>query len=118
MILRYTATGILSLLMLLSLCISVSAGKGEEITSLLNFIEQSKCTFIRNGRQYDSLTSRQHIEKKYNYFNKRITTTEEFIQYSATKSSITGKPYKVICNGVVMDSSDWLRAELDRLRTR
>jgi len=102
----------------LSFHFSCAAGTTEEITSLLHFIEQSECTFIRNGKQYDSVKSRQHIEIKYNYYKKKISTAEEFIQYSATGSSITGKPYKVLCNGVSMNSSDWLNAELDKMRTR
>ena len=95
-----------------------SAGSIEEITELLQFVERSECTFIRNGKEYDSLTEKQHIEKKYRYFKKNIATAEDFIQYSATKSSITGKSYKVFCSGVQMNSSDWLNAELERVRNR
>ena len=118
MILRQAAAGLLCLLMVLSFQLSCLAGTTEEITSLLHFIEQSECTFIRNGKHYDSVKSRQHIEIKYNYYKKLITTAEDFIQYSATASSITGKPYWVICNGVSMNSSDWLNAELDKMRTK
>ena len=118
MILRHAAAGLLCLLMVLSFQLSCMAGTTEEIASLLHFIEQSECTFIRNGKQYDSVKSRQHIEIKYNYYKKLITTAEDFIQYSATASSITGKPYRVICNGMSMNSSDWLNAELDKMRTK
>ena len=118
LILHWTATGLFSLLMTLSFYTSAMAGTPEEIASLLHFVEQSECTFIRNSKHYDALEARQHIEKKYAYFKERITTAEEFIQYSATKSTISGKPYKVICNGVAMSSSDWLNIELERLRTQ
>ena len=118
MILRHAAAGLFCLLMILSFQLSCSAGTTEEITSLLHFIEQSECTFIRNGKQYDSVESRQHIEIKYNYYKKKISTAEDFIQYSATGSSITGKPYRVVCNGVSMNSSDWLNAELNKMRKR
>ena len=117
MILRQTAAGLFSLLVILSFHLPCAAGTTEEIASLLHFIEQSECTFIRNGKQYDTLEARQHIEKKYTYFKERITTAEDFIQYSAARSSITGKPYRVLCNGVSMNSSDWLNAELDKMRT-
>lgn len=118
MILRHASTGLFCLLILLFFNISCSAGTREDIATLLQYIEQSKCTFTRNGNQYDSLAARQHIEKKYNYYMKRITTAEEFIQYSATKSTLTGKPYKVFCDEVGMNSSDWLNAELDKIRTQ
>jgi hypothetical protein len=116
--LRQAAAGLLVLLMILSFHFSCAAGTTEEIASLLHFIEQSECTFIRNGKQYDSVKSRQHIEIKYNYYKKLITTAEDFIQYSATASSITGKPYRVICNDVSINSSDWLNAELDKMRIK
>jgi hypothetical protein len=117
MILCRAAAGLFFLLMILSLHLPCRAGTPEEIAALLLFVERSECTFIRNGKQYDALEARQHIEKKYAYFKERITTAEEFIQYSATKSTISGKYYKVICNGADMNSSVWLNAELDKLRT-
>lgn len=118
MMFRQAAAGLLFLLMILSCPISCSAGTTEEITALLDFIERTECTFIRNAKRYDSIAARQHIEKKYDYYRERIKTAEDFIQYSATKSSMTGNPYKVLCNGVHMNSSDWLKAELARMRKR
>ena len=118
MILRWVAAGLFCLLMLLSSHTAAAAGTTEEISALLLFIEQSKCTFIRNGKHYDSLEAREHIEKKYAYYKERINTTEDFILYSATKSSLTGEPYRVICKGVNMITSDWLKAELSQLGTR
>ena len=118
MILRRAATGLFCLLMLLSFHTAAAAETTEEIASLLLFIEQSECTFIRNGKHYDSLEARQHIEKKYAYYKERINTAEDFILYSATKSSITGEPYMVICNGVDTVTSEWLYAKLDKLRTK
>ena len=117
-IVRQAAAGLFCLLMLLPFHTSAAAGTTEEIASLLLFIEQSECTFIRNGKHYDALKAREHIEKKYTYYKERITTAEDFILYSATKSSITGEPYRVICNGENMITADWLNAELVELGTR
>jgi hypothetical protein len=116
MILRRTAAGIFFLFFILSFHMPSTAGTNEEIASLLLFVEQSGCTFIRNGKHYDAPEARRHIEKKYDYFKDQITTAEEFIQFSATKSTMSGKPYSVIFNGVGMTSSDWLYAELNKLR--
>jgi hypothetical protein len=118
MILCRAAAGLLCLLMLLSFHNSSAAGTTEEIESLLLYIEQSDCTFIRNDNHYDALKAREHIEKKYAYYKERIMTAEDFILYSATKSSITGERYMVICNGVNIPTSDWLEAELVELRKR
>ncbi len=117
-IVRQAAAGLFCLLMLLPFHTSAAAGTTEEIASLLLFIEQSECTFIRNGKHYDALKAREHIEKKYAYYKERITSAEDFILYSATKSSITGEPYRVICNGENMITADWLNAELVELGTR
>jgi hypothetical protein len=117
-IMRRASIGLLCLLMLLLIHISSAAGITEEIESLLLFIEQSECTFVRNGNHYDSVKAREHIEKKYAYYKERISTAEDFILYSATQSSITGEPYMVICNGENMATSDWLNAELLALRKR
>ena len=116
--LRRAAAGLFCLLVLLSFHISSDARTTGEIESLLLFIEQSECTFIRNGKHYDALEAREHIEKKYAYYKERIKTAEDFILYSATKSSITGEPYRLICNGVNMVTSDWLNMELSEMRTR
>jgi len=118
MLLRRIAAGLSPLLLILSFYSSSFAGTTEEIVSLLHFIEQSECIFIRNGKQYDALEARQHIEKKYTFYKEQISTAEEFIQYSAAGSSLTGQPYSVICNGMGMKSTDWLNAELDSMRAR
>ena len=118
MILRQAIAGLLFLLIILSFYSPCEAGTTEEIASLLLFIEQSECTFIRSGKQYDATKARQHIEKKYSYYKEQITSAEDFIQYSATKSVITGKPYSVICHGASMKTADWLLAELDNIRKR
>jgi hypothetical protein len=117
-ILRQAAAGLFCLLIILSFHISCAAGTNEEIASLLLFVEQSECTFIRNGKHYDALEARHHIEKKYAYYKEQITNAEDFIRFSATKSTISGEPYRVLCHGVGMTSSDWLYAELDKLRTQ
>lgn len=87
-----------------------------EIRHLLSFIENSQCTFIRNGSSHDAANARSHIEKKYNYLKFRIDTAEEFIKYTATKSSISGKQYKVTCTGKDYLVGKWLHEELINYR--
>lgn len=89
----------------------------QEIDHLLSFIEQSDCTFIRNGKSYTAVEARQHIEKKYTYLKKRISSTQQFIAYTASKSSITGKKYTVTCDADTLPSRQWLEAELNRFRS-
>lgn len=103
-------------LMMWTMILPAAADTDEEIDHLLAFVGSSGCTYVRNGKQYDSAEARDHIERKYDYIKDRISTTEEFIRYAATESSISGKPYTVICGGEEEPSADWLQRELARYR--
>ncbi len=87
--------------------LSVQADE-QEIAYLLGFIEQSGCAFDRNGTVHAPAEARSHIKMKYDYAKKWISTTEDFIEYTATKSSMSGKLYHVICNGQRIPSGEWL----------
>lgn len=89
-----------------------------EISHLLAFIETSDCTFSRNGRSYPPVKAREHIGAKYDYLKNRIDSAEQFIVYSASKSSITGEKYTVTCDGVSLPSEQWLTTELHRFREK
>jgi hypothetical protein len=91
-------------------------GNDQEITYLLEFIEQSGCQFDRNGSVHDPAEARSHIEMKYDYAKKWISTTEDFIEYTATKSSMSGKLYHVVCNGERIPSGEWLLQALAEYR--
>ena len=95
-----------------------ATGLNEEIDHLLSFIGHSECIFYRNGMAYDSADAKEHIERKYNHLKKKITTTDQFIRYAASKSSISGKAYTVVCDGVKTKSSEWLLRELEKYRSR
>jgi len=90
-----------------------------EVQHLLEFVETSDCTFERNGKKYNGADAVNHIKRKYKYFRNKITTTEEFIEYSGTKSTMSGKPYLIYCyNKAPMESSVWLLEELARYRNK
>ena len=94
------------------------ADMDSEIDHLLQYIETSDCTFIRNEEIHDSQDAGEHIRNKYAYVKKRIKSAEDFIRYAATKSSMSGKPYQVICNGIKMPTAEWLTDELSRYREK
>ena len=88
-----------------------------EVQHLLEFVETSDCTFERNGKRYDGADAANHIKRKYKYFKNKITTTEEFIEYSGTKSTMSGKAYLIFCgNQDPITSQDWLLEELTLYR--
>ena len=95
------------------------APPGEEIESLLDFVEASGCGFVRNGTAHDAADGRRHLERKLAYLRERgrAGTAEDFIEQAATRSSTSGRAYSVRCSGAAeQPSGAWLRAELARLR--
>ncbi|UCH45450.1 MAG: DUF5329 domain-containing protein [Nitrospiraceae bacterium] len=113
---------ICAVVMLIALTSSLTHGNEigvhQEITSLLQYIESSECIFIRNGREGTAAAARIHIQKKYDYFKDRVKSAEDFIRFAATKSTMSGRPYKVRCSGEETNTADWLTAELQKRRNR
>ncbi len=70
-----------------------------EINHLITFVGNSDCTFIRNGDNHNADEAVAHMQKKYDYFRKKIDSTEEFIEMSASKSLLSGEPYWIACPG-------------------
>lgn len=92
------------------------AGMQSEIDHLMQAIETSGCTFERNGYSHDGQEASAHIRKKYAYVKRKVTSTEDFIRYAATQSSVSGRPYQVTCDGIEMPTAEWLVQELARFR--
>jgi hypothetical protein len=62
---------------------------------------------------------KDHVELKYRYFmdKGRIHSAEDFIQWAASRSELSGKPYLVRCgNGSAEPTAQWLNEELNRYR--
>ena len=90
----------------------VIAAENEEIEYLLSFVGDSDCIFIRNGKEYPAKEARKHLEMKYNHVKRRIKTADDFIDKIASKSSLSGRLYEVRCDGVTLQTSQWLREAL------
>lgn len=89
----------------------------HEVQHLLDYLRGSDCVMERNGGQHSSENAYAHVKKKYDYFRDDIKTPEEFIDYAATKSTMSGKYYRVICPGAPpVRTRDWLLDELRRYR--
>lgn len=88
--------GFLSLTMLVSSHLYANQLQNE-IQFLKNYIQTSPCQFNRNGDVHTTQEALKHIERKYQYFKDDITSAEMFIEKSASKSTMSGKAYTVIC---------------------
>lgn len=90
-----------------------------EIDYLLGAVEHSGCRFYRNGNWYDGNQAQAHLRRKYDALMamKRIASAEDFIELAASKSSLSGKAYAIMCdNGPAVPSAQWLREALVRYR--
>jgi Family of unknown function (DUF5329) len=91
----------------------------SEINHLLAYLQNSECQFERNGKIHSANDTAAHAKRKYNYFKDRIDSTEKFIEYSATKSTMSGKYYMVMCKDKSKEQTrDWLLQELKNYRSK
>jgi hypothetical protein len=97
------------------------AGSRAEIDALLNRLGESSCQFDRNGTLYTATEAKAHLGVKLNYLLERelVGSAEQFIELAASKSSISGENYLVVCQGAqAVPSASWLSAELQKLRVK
>jgi hypothetical protein len=117
-ILRAGLTGILLSMLILVSPVCAEGPVQAEIDHLLDFVRNSKCVFIRNGLAYDSREAEIHIKRKYKHFRHDITSAEDFIDLTATRSTLSGQVYTIRCGDLEIPSSTWLLTELDAFRHR
>jgi hypothetical protein len=98
-----------------------SSRPAQEITFLLDAVAHSHCQFNRNGSWYQGEQAREHLQKKYQYLDKRnlAATAENFIERAATSSSISGTAYQIRCPGAApVASAAWFNDQLARYRAQ
>ncbi len=85
------------------------------IDGLLLGVASSGCAMQRNGTTHDAQAAAQHLRMKLDRAGERVQTAAQFIDIVASGSSISGRPYLVLCPGQPPQSArDWLRAQLSR----
>lgn len=106
------------LAILVSCQVPATPQANQEIKRLLDFVEHSSCTFVRNGTEYPGPRARAHLEQKLHYLESqnRVKTAEDFIDLAASRSSMSGRAYQVRCPGGVEPANSWLNKELQRQR--
>ena len=87
-----------------------------EITALIAAVRESGCEFNRNGSMHSAEAAAEHLELKYSRGKRYADSAEAFIERLASKSSWSGKPYEMICDGETQPAGDWLTATLVTLR--
>lgn len=116
------ANGLLLGGFLVSMAFAVSAAPtpkaNAEIAGLMDALAHSGCRFERNGNWYDAAQARTHLQRKYDYLLKKdkVDTAEQFIERAASASSMSGRAYRVKCDGKEQDAVQWFNGQLKRLR--
>ncbi len=89
----------------------------QKIEILLSSIGHLQgAVFIRNGSEYTAAQAVEHIRYKWQHAGDRVKTAEDFIVQCATKSSMSGLPYRIrLADGTTMDSAVFLEQQLKRM---
>ncbi len=71
--------------------------ENQKIEALIKAVEQLKeAKFYRNGDLHDAAAAAKHLRMKWEKAGSRIKTTIDFIEKIASKSSMSGEPYKIV----------------------
>ena len=97
-----------------------STAEEQMIDTLIQRVSKmTAMVFLRNGNEYTAADAAKHMQAKYDYFKKDLVTAEDFIDRCASRSEVTGQPYKVkLTNGTVRDANEFLNSELRALRQK
>lgn len=90
-----------------------------EIRALIEAVGQSGCRFQRNGRWHEPAQAQAHLQRKYDWARRRGLegSAEDFIERAASRSSFSGRPYRIACPGQgEVEATAWFSARLARLR--
>ena len=118
-ILISTATGAIAALLAFPAAAQPSRSAADEIQYLLAAMERSGCEFQRNSSWHSAAEARAHLGRKLVEVEKKqpIRNASEFIDAIATRSSISGEPYRVRCPGAEpLPSATWFRQTLEQYR--
>ena len=112
-----------SLVLLILLLGSITTARADthadaEIQALIQAVAESECEFNRNGSLHSAETAAEHLELKYSRGKRYADSAEAFVERLASKSSWSGKPYQMICDGETQPASEWLTVRLEALRNQ
>jgi hypothetical protein len=109
---------ILTLLFALALpLLARDAREDARIDALLAHVASlDGATFIRNGGEHDAKKAAAHLRMKLDKAGERVKTAEQFIDGIATKSSLSGKPYRIrLRDGTEKESGPYLHRQLEAI---
>ena len=109
---------LLALLLLLLSCATTLLAREQFQQQRIDFLlhaigSMQGGAFIRNGSEYDARAAEAHLRQKLDYGGERLKTAEQFIEFCASKSSVSGKAYQIrLPEGRTVESGPWLLGQL------
>ncbi|MCW1924376.1 DUF5329 domain-containing protein [Luteolibacter arcticus] len=87
-----------------------------KIEGLISHVAGLKgATFIRNGKDYDAASAAKFLKGKWEAQGKQIRSATEFIEKIGTKSSTTGRAYRIkLADGKETDCGPYLTGLLKK----
>lgn len=87
-------------------------GAQDAIAFLIERVGGSGCRFVRNGTEHPAPEAADHLRRKLTSVRRELSP-EQFIEHVASKSSMSGRPYAIRCDGRPEETAgDWLRRAL------
>jgi hypothetical protein len=88
--------------------------EAQKIQALIHGIEVMKdARFVRNGSDYGGAAAADHLRLKLRNAGSRVKTAQDFITLLASKSSMSGLPYKIrFADGHEIESGQYFRTQL------
>lgn len=88
-----------------------------EVDYLINAVSESGCNFVRNGKEHTASDAVDHLQMKARRGKRYYDSADEFIDRIASKSSWSGKPYMIQCDGQpAVTAADWFTRVLTEYR--
>jgi hypothetical protein len=91
----------------------------NDIERLLAAVEASgDVVFIRNGTEHTAEEAADHLRAKWKAAGDKVADVETFVDKIATKSSMSGEPYRVRkADGSEVPAADYLREKLNEIES-
>jgi len=97
---------------------ALDAAQTARVERLLDRVAaQTDVRFIRNGESHSAEAAAEHLRLKLRNAGRRISTAEQFVEHLASRSSVTGRPYRLrFPDGSEVDAGPWLMKALAEIR--
>ena len=86
------------------------------IEYMLARVASSDVVFLRNGKAHTAAEAVDHMRLKYEYYEDRIHTPEDFIRWAATKSVLSGRAYRIRDENGEVPAAEWMNRLLAEYR--